>query len=166
MSTADNLAALKSAVEAYYAAALKLYEELRLSDTPADSNTWRRLGDDIDRARKMARNAEEQLIEAGAQIRLQSHINWAFRSRRYVVRRSASAAGTELTWRELRELSTDGPWQSNRFGSLDTCRSHRESQNLRENTEPTVNKRGWQKGAYVWEIWAYDSTDDSWKMET
>lgn len=156
-----NLGQLKQAAHDYFAAVFKLRAELKLSDTPADYAAWKGLSDDLDCVRKIVASANLYLEEVEIQVRLQSHVNYHFRARHYVVRRKAEAVGTELTWAELRELSTDGPWHAGQMNSLDLCRAQRDRQNAIENSD-RPNVRGWIKGAYVWETWTYDPADDSW----
>lgn len=163
MSTKENIESLKKAATEYSNAVLKLYNELQLSDTPADYGTWKNLSDDIEKIRISVQSIQVFLEETQIRVRLQSHINYHFRKRYYVLRRKTERVGTEVTWSELQDLSTEGPWQAEHMTILDICQRRRDDLNKIENSD-RPNIRGWRKGAYTWEIWGYDPTSDSWTL--
>lgn len=165
MSVKENMKNVLKAASEYFEVSRKLYEELKLSDTPADIDTWSSLSKDIDTARNMIHSTEYYLRETQNKVLLQSQINFHFRNRNYVVRRKSFDLGTELTWEELSLSSSDGPWNAGNFSSLSICRSVRDRNNKIENSE-RKDVRGWIPGEYTWEIWTYNPTIDTWSVDS
>lgn len=162
MSTQDNLKALEEKANAYYLAVRKLEKEMLVNDFPGDFKTSKELTTRLKAIRNIISSASILLEEIEIKARTQSHIDYHFRERLYLVRRQSKNAQTQLTLDELNQLTTDGPftWQ---FYLLDVCRKQRDYSNTIENKE-RPNIRGWRPGAYIWEIWGYDPVNDIWSL--
>lgn len=161
MGTPENIKALELAVSAYFAAVHKLHEEMKVSDTPGDYAASAEIDRSLSEVRKVLASADTFLQSIEVRARLQSHINYHFRRRLYVVKRKTEAGGTPLSWNELSNIS-EGPFTWG-FSALDVCRRQRDRNNTLENSErPSV--RGWRPGMYAWEIWAYSPEQDSWSL--
>jgi hypothetical protein len=161
MSTEENIKALERAVSDYYKAVHKLHEEMEVSDTPGDYDAAAAINRSLSDVRKVLASAEPFLRNVEVRAQLQSHINYHFRARLYVVKRKKEAAGTPLLWAELNNIS-EGPFTWG-FSVLDVCRRQRDRNNALENSE-RPNVRGWRPGLYVWEIWGYSPEQDVWSL--
>lgn len=120
----------------------------------------------IGNTQNVLHDAEHRLKRISARLDLCLTYQYENRLRLYVIRRETRNLGNWLTWDEINQGSSKVlNWDDKSFYLLDVARKSRDSHNTMENDPKRAEKvRGFQIGEHTWQIWSYDSSNNSWKL--
>jgi len=158
MSYEDNLEAVEQKAGDLFSALHKLHEELGVDDAQYEGGCR-----PLERVREALHTMHRLVEDTIDRVNYHNGVAYHFRARYYVVKRLSSVADEPLTWEELLQGTTNGPWALDTM-SLKTCRQIQEKNNAHENRAKTERDRGYTPGRYIWQIWAYDPKINTWSL--